>query len=155
VKQQCSAIAIGLIQEHEHFPAEDIMNATRVICSQLWVQPKVEHKILAQFFSFESTLLFWEAYWPKTIVYLAFVGWSIVGATIIFFQDYYACQLPCNFEASYGLQFMHKKLDHLVQQPTSFPLIIWMAKTNWIVYGHGYGQHRGWDMFFKYGVYEE
>jgi len=49
LKQQCNAITIGLIQEHEHFPAEDIMNATRVICSQLWVQPKVEHKILAQF----------------------------------------------------------------------------------------------------------
>jgi hypothetical protein len=72
-----------------------------------------------------------------------------------FFQDYYACQLPCNYEASYGLEFMHENLDHLVQQPTSFPLIILMAKTNWIVYGHGYGQHRGWEMFFKYGVYEE
>ncbi len=49
MKQQCSVIIIGLIQEHEHFLAEDIMNATRVICSQLWVQLKVEDKIFAQF----------------------------------------------------------------------------------------------------------
>jgi hypothetical protein len=52
-------------------------------------------------------------------------------------------------EASYGLQSMHKNLDHLVQRPISFPSIIWMAKTNWIIYDHGYGQHRRWKMFFQ------
>ncbi len=52
-------------------------------------------------------------------------------------------------EDSYGLQSMHKNLDHLVQQPISFPSIIWMAKTNWIICGHGYGQHRRWKMFFQ------
>jgi len=150
VKQQCSAIATGFIQEHEQcFPTQDIMNATKVIYLQFWVNLKLSTRFWHNFQFWKHNIVL-GSIWPKIIV-----GWNIVGAMVILFQDYYACQLPCNYEASYGLQFMHEYLDHLVQQPTSFPLIIWMAKTNWIVYGHCYGQHRTWEMFFKYGVYEE
>ncbi len=49
VKKQCSNVTFGLIEELERrFPTQDIMNATGIIYSQLWVQPQAKHTFLAQ-----------------------------------------------------------------------------------------------------------